>query len=116
MYYNAFSVDGVTKYRLEKNLHHVCFWHRTSFDFYIVILSYGTNEIFLPDRLKKNINPAGQPSDYLACSDVHYQRIEIEISYLVNIKNFHLFVKLFVYYKKKIEMFLLHMSFISLVK
>ena len=38
----------------EKNLHHFCFWHPPSFDFHIVILSSGTNEIFLPDRLKKN--------------------------------------------------------------
>ena len=37
----------------EKNLHHFCFWHPTSFDFYMVILSPGTNEIFLPHRLKK---------------------------------------------------------------
>ena len=50
----------------EKNLHHFCFWHPSSFDFYVVILSPGTNKIFLPDRLKKKSNPAGQPSDYPA--------------------------------------------------
>ena len=38
----------------DKNLHHFCFSHQPSFDLYIVILSPGTNEIFLPDRLKKN--------------------------------------------------------------
>ena len=48
----------------EKNLHHFCFWHPPSYDFYIVILSSGINEFFLPDGLKKKINPAGQPSDY----------------------------------------------------
>ena len=37
----------------EKNLHHFCFWHPISFDFYMVILSPGTNENFLPHRLKK---------------------------------------------------------------
>ena len=37
----------------EKNLHHFCFWHSLSFDFYMVILSPGTNENFLPHRLKK---------------------------------------------------------------
>ena len=63
-YYNAFSVGGVTKCHLKKkNLHHFCFWHPLSFDFYIVMISSGTNENFLPDRLKK-LNPAGQPSDY----------------------------------------------------
>ena len=46
----------------EKNLHHFCFWHPPSFDFYMVKLSSGTNESFLPDQLKKIINPAGQPS------------------------------------------------------
>ena len=42
----------------EKNLHHFCFWHPPSFDFYIVILSPGTNEFFLPDRLKNPIQLA----------------------------------------------------------
>ena len=37
----------------EKNLHHFCFWHPLSFDFYMVILSPGTNENFPPHRLKK---------------------------------------------------------------
>ena len=49
----------------EKNLHHFCFWHPLSFDFYMVILSPGTNENFLPHRLKKKLNPAGQPLDYI---------------------------------------------------
>ena len=35
-------------------MHHFCFWHPPSFDFYIVIISPGTNEFFLPDRLEKN--------------------------------------------------------------
>ena len=42
----------------EKNLHHFCFWHPSSFELYIVLLSSGTNEIFLPDRLKKKIQLA----------------------------------------------------------
>ena len=49
--------------------HHFCIWHPPSFDFYIAMLSHGTNEIFLPDRLKKKSNPAGQPSDYKAESN-----------------------------------------------
>ena len=44
----------------ERYLHHFCFWHPTSFDFYVVILSPGTNENFLSHRLKKKMNPAGQ--------------------------------------------------------
>ena len=48
----------------EKNLHHFCLWHLPLFDFYIVILSPGTNEIGLPDRLiEKKSNLAGQPLD-----------------------------------------------------
>ena len=37
----------------EKNLQHFCIWHSPLFDFYIVILSPGANEIFLPDRLNE---------------------------------------------------------------
>ena len=37
----------------EKNLHHFCFWQPTSFDFYMVVLPPGTNQNFLPHRLKK---------------------------------------------------------------
>ena len=37
----------------EKNLHHFCFWNLPSFDFYIIILSPGKNEIFLQRRIKK---------------------------------------------------------------
>ena len=48
----------------EKNLHHFCFWHPTSFNFYMVILSPGTNENFLPHQLKK-MNPGGQPLNYM---------------------------------------------------
>ena len=52
----------------------------------------------------------------MACSDVRCQRIELEIMLSCEYYNFHFFVKLFVYNKKKIQMFLLNMSFISLVK
>ena len=45
----------------EKNLHHFCFCHPPSFDFYIVILSSGTNGIFLPDRLKENYIQLASP-------------------------------------------------------
>ena len=64
IFINAFLVGGVTKCCLKKNLHHFCFWHPTSFDFYMVKLLPGTNENFLPHRLKKKMNPAGQPLDY----------------------------------------------------
>ena len=37
----------------EKNLHHFCFWHPPSFDFFIVILPSVTNEFFLSDIEKK---------------------------------------------------------------
>ena len=46
-------------------MHHFCFYHIPSFDFYIVILSSGTYENILPDRFKKKKNPAGKPSDYI---------------------------------------------------
>ena len=48
----------------EKNLHHFCFWHPTSFDFYMVILSTGTNENFATTPVEKKLIPAGQPLDY----------------------------------------------------
>ena len=45
----------------EKNLHHFCFWHPPLFNFYIVILLPGTNEIFLPDGLKRFLLQLASP-------------------------------------------------------
>ena len=57
------------------------------------------------------------PFYLVSCSDVRCQGIELEISYHVNIEIFiSVFVKWFVHNKKKIQMFLLNMSFISLMK
>ena len=38
----------------ENNVDYLCFWHPSSFDLYIVILSPGTNDFILPERLKRN--------------------------------------------------------------
>ena len=46
----------------ENSLHHFCFGRQSAFDFYMYILSSGTNEMFLPNRLKKCYQD-GQPSD-----------------------------------------------------
>ena len=52
-HYNMFSVGGVTKCRLIKS-QQLLFRYPSSFDFFILILSFGTNEILLPDGLKKS--------------------------------------------------------------
>ena len=62
----------------EKKLLHFCFWLPPSFDFYIVILSSGTHEIFLPDRLKKKLNRAGQPADYSYISAIKINLTKME--------------------------------------
>ena len=52
----------------------------------------------------------------LACSDVRCQRIELEISYLVNIEIFISLLNCLYIIKSKFKCFLLNMYFISLVK
>ena len=49
----------------QKNLHHFCFWHPPSFDFYIVILSPGISVFFSTRPIEKKSNPADQLSDYI---------------------------------------------------
>ena len=48
------------KMSLIKSLHRFCFWHLTSIDFYVVLLSPAPNEVFL--HLPQPWYPVDQPS------------------------------------------------------